>query len=81
LLIQYNAERAVHHRRWETALANWKGPLRLVWGLEDPVSGRHVLEQATKVVPNAAVTQLSGVGHYPQSEAPEAVSAAVRAGD
>ena len=28
LLIKYNAERAIHHRRWETALANWTGPLR-----------------------------------------------------
>src|SRR5271163_1023711 len=27
LLIKYNAERAIHHRRWETALANWTGPL------------------------------------------------------
>ncbi|MDT5352752.1 MAG: hypothetical protein QOJ56_1284 [Mycobacterium sp.] len=80
LLIKYNAERAIHHRRWETALANWTGPLHLVWGLDDPVSGRHVLEQATKVLPHAAVTELAGVGHYPQSEAPQAVIAAVRNG-
>jgi pimeloyl-ACP methyl ester carboxylesterase len=80
LLIKYNAERAIHHHRWEAALANWTGPLHLVWGLEDPVSGRHVLEQATKVLPHAAVTELAGVGHYPQSEAPQAVIAAVRSG-
>jgi pimeloyl-ACP methyl ester carboxylesterase len=80
LLIKYNAERAIHHRRWETALANWTGPLHLVWGLDDPVSGRHVLEQATKVLPHAAVTELAGVGHYPQSEAPQALIAAVRSG-
>ena len=78
LLIKYNAERAIHHRRWETALATWNGPLHLVWGLDDPVSGRHVLEQATKVLPHATVTELAGVGHYPQSEAPQAVAAAVR---
>jgi pimeloyl-ACP methyl ester carboxylesterase len=80
LLIKYNAGRAIHHRRWEAALANWTGPLHLVWGLDDPVSGRHVLEQATKVLPHAAVTELAGVGHYPQSEAPQAVIAAVRSG-
>jgi pimeloyl-ACP methyl ester carboxylesterase len=80
LLIKYNAERAIHHRRWEAALANWTGRLHLVWGLDDPVSGRHVLEQATKVLPHAAVTELAGVGHYPQSEAPQAVIAAVRSG-
>jgi pimeloyl-ACP methyl ester carboxylesterase len=79
LLIRYNAERAVHHRRWERALADWDGPLRLVWGLDDPVSGRHVLDEAVKLLPNAEVTALDGVGHYPQSEAPQAVADAVRA--
>jgi pimeloyl-ACP methyl ester carboxylesterase len=69
LLIRYNAERAIHHGRWEAALANWDGPLHLVWGLEDPVSGRHVLEQAVNVLPNATVTELAGVGHFPPSEA------------
>jgi pimeloyl-ACP methyl ester carboxylesterase len=78
LHIRYNAERAAHHARWEKALADWGGPLRLVWGLDDPVSGRHVLEAATKVLPLAVVTELPGVGHYPQSEAPAAVAAAVR---
>jgi pimeloyl-ACP methyl ester carboxylesterase len=78
LLIKYNAERKIHHRRWEAALANWNGPLHLVWGLDDPVSGRHVLEQAIKVLPHATVTELAGVGHFPSSEAPQAVAAAVR---
>jgi len=78
LLIRYNAERVAHHRRWEKALADWDGPLRLVWGLDDPVSGRHVLEKATTALPHAAVTKLDGVGHFPQSEEPEAVAAAVR---
>ncbi len=78
LLIRYNAERVIHHRRWERALADWDRPLQLVWGLDDPVSGRHVLEQATPVLPRAQITRLDGVGHYPQSEAPAAVAAAVR---
>jgi pimeloyl-ACP methyl ester carboxylesterase len=78
LLIKYNAERQIHHRRWEAALASWDGPLHLVWGPDDPVSGRHVLQQAVKVLPQATVTELAGVGHYPQSDAPQAVAAAVR---
>jgi len=78
LHIRYNAERAAHHRRWERALAAWDGPLQLVWGPEDPVSGRHVLEQAIKVLPRAAVTEIPGAGHYPQSEAPAAVAGAIR---
>lgn len=82
LHIRYNAERAAHHRRWERALikwqADWDGRLQLVWGPEDPVSGRHVLEQAIEVLPRAEVTEIQDAGHYPQSEAPEAVAAAVR---
>jgi pimeloyl-ACP methyl ester carboxylesterase len=80
LLIKYNAERVIHHQRWESALAGWSRPLHLVWGLADPVSGGHVLEQAVKVLPRAVVTELPGVGHYPSSEAPQAVAAAVRRG-
>ena len=78
LHIRYNAERAAHHGRWEKALADWDGPLHLVWGLDDPVSGRHVLEQAIAILPRAEVTELQGVGHFPQSEAPQTVAAAVR---
>jgi pimeloyl-ACP methyl ester carboxylesterase len=78
LLIKYNAERAVHYQRWESALADWAGPLQLVWGLADPVSGSHVLELAVKTLPRAVVTALPGVGHYPSSEAPQTVAAAVR---
>ncbi|KAH8681813.1 alpha/beta hydrolase [Xylariales sp. PMI_506] len=79
LLIRYNTERDQHHRRWEAALTAWKGPLHLIWGLDDPVSGRHVLEQATKMLPRAVVVELDGVGHFPQTEAPEAVASAIRA--
>ncbi|RMZ79590.1 hypothetical protein DV737_g3330, partial [Chaetothyriales sp. CBS 132003] len=78
LHIQYNKEREHHHSRWEAALVAWKGPLYLVWGLNDPVSGRHVLEQATQILPQAVVTELDGVGHFPQTEAPEAVATAIR---
>jgi len=78
LLIKYNAERAAHHERWESALSHWAGPLHLVWGLADPVSGGHVLELAVKALPRAVVTELPDVGHYPSSEAPQAVASAVR---
>lgn len=79
LLIGYNAERAKHHARWEAALAAWTGPLYLIWGLDDPVSGQHVLDLAVKLLPSAKVTRLEGVGHFPQTEAPQAVANAIRA--
>ena len=43
-----------------------------------PVSGGHVLELAVKALPRAVVTELPDVGHYPSSEAPQTVAAAVR---
>ncbi|CAM2836219.1 hypothetical protein H7J50_27135 [Mycobacterium intermedium] len=49
-----------------------------MWGLDDPVSGRHVLQEAVTLLPRAEVTELPGVGHFPPSEAPGAVAAAVR---
>jgi hypothetical protein len=61
LLICYNMERACHHRRWEVALAVWESPLQLIWGLDDPVSGQHVLELATRMLPCAVVTEPDGV--------------------
>lgn len=79
LLIGYNAERAQHHERWEAALSRWTGPLHLIWGLDDPVSGQHVLDLAIKQVNCPVVTRLEGVGHFPQVEAPSAVAKAIRA--
>ena len=79
LHIKYNSEREKHHARWEEALVKWDRPLHFVWGLDDPVSGKHVLDLAVKKYPQAVVTRLPGVGHFPQDEAPEAVVAAIRA--
>lgn len=77
-LIRYNAERARNHRRWLDALVDYDGPLQLIWGLADPVSGEHVLSAARAVLAGAPVTELAGVGHYPQTEDPGAVAVAVR---
>jgi pimeloyl-ACP methyl ester carboxylesterase len=76
-LIRYNAERTRHAGRWESALAAFHGPLTFIWGLEDPVAGRHVLAAARAAYPRATVTELAGIGHYPQLEAPTAVAAAL----
>lgn len=78
--IRYNNERVVHHERWESALAEYQGPLHLIWGMDDPVSGEHVLDLARNWLPRAHITELKGVGHFPQSEAPASVAAAIRDG-
>lgn len=76
--IQYNRERSVHHRRWEDALFSYSGPVQLIWGLSDPISGSHVLELARPKLRDAAIVELPGVGHFPQSESPAEVAAAIR---
>jgi pimeloyl-ACP methyl ester carboxylesterase len=76
-LIGYMAERRRFRERWVGALQQTKAPLRLVCGLDDPVSGAHMVARYRELVPRPDVVELPGVGHYPQLEAPSAVTAAV----
>jgi len=76
--MRYNREREQHAARGEAALSAYEGPLQLIWGLEDPVSGAHVLELARSKLPRAEIVELPGVGHFPQVEAPHRVAAAIR---
>ncbi|MBS0374085.1 MAG: alpha/beta hydrolase [Proteobacteria bacterium] len=69
-LIRYIDERRRWRERWVGALVRTTVPLSLVAGLDDPVSGRHMVERFRELVPAAAVTGLPGIGHYPQLEAP-----------
>ncbi len=75
-LLQYIPERKKHRARWLNAMLSTQVPMRLVNGLDDPVSGRHMLERYCELIPRADVVGLEGIGHYPQVEAPGAVLAA-----
>ncbi len=75
-LIGYIAERKRFRARWvgaTTKARNDNIPLRLIAGADDPVSGRHMAERYAELVPAADIMLLSGIGHYPQLEAPEEV--------
>ena len=72
-LIFYMLERRVHRSRWVGALEQATIPVKLINGTADPISGRHMVERYRELVPQANVTMLEGIGHYPQCEAPEAV--------
>jgi len=48
----------------------------MINGPEDPVTGRHLAEAFHACRPEAYCQLLEGIGHYPQTEAPEAVWAA-----
>lgn len=72
-LIGYMAERRKFRERWVGALQNSSVPLRVVDGLDDPVSGAHMVARYRELVPSPDVVELPGIGHYPQIEAPAAV--------
>jgi len=74
-LIRYMADRRTHKVRWETALEKAPIPLHFVWGMLDPVSGAHMAQQIQARLPGADLLALNDVGHYPQLEVPELVSA------
>ena len=75
-LIGYMAERRQFRARWVGALRTAKTPLRLIDGLADPISGANIVQRYRELVPHADVVELAQVGHYPQLEAPDAVTAA-----
>ena len=76
-LIRYIPERRVNATRWETALEQTAIPVRFVWGMADPVSGAQMAKVIRERRPGADMVELTGVGHYPQLEAPGEVAAAI----
>jgi pimeloyl-ACP methyl ester carboxylesterase len=78
-LIGYMRERRQHRDRWVSALLDESIPLAFVDGLVDPVSGAHMVGKLRETRPGARITELPGIGHYPQNEAPSEVLAAYRA--
>ena len=73
-LLHYMAERRGRRDALVAALVGARRPIAFVWGLDDPVTGAHVLAVVRRLVPAAAVAELSGVGHYPHLEAPDEVA-------
>ena len=72
-LLAYMHERKRHKARWVGALIDAQIPLMHINGADDPVSGRHVFEAWRQLLPGSAALLLPGIGHYPQTEAPDLV--------
>lgn len=72
-LMRYINDRRVNAKRWKNALTEATIPLQFINGPLDPVSGRHLADYCRQLLPDADVTILEGVGHYPQDEAPQEV--------
>jgi pimeloyl-ACP methyl ester carboxylesterase len=73
-LITYMTDRKTYRERWVKALQQSVVPIALINGSADPVSGSHMVARYREVVSSDHfITELPGVGHYPQVEAPQAV--------
>ncbi|WP_148862462.1 alpha/beta fold hydrolase [Marinobacter fonticola] len=75
-LIHYMAERQAHRSRWVGALERAKCPLRLINGVDDPISGEHMVKRYESVVSDPDVVRIDRCGHYPQVEKPAEVYSA-----
>ncbi len=53
-------------------------PAALIWGMKDPAFGRRELERWKNVLPQASVSELPDAGHFPQEEAADQVTTALR---
>ena len=77
-LIGYMSERRQFRSRWVGALQQTSRPLCLIDGVEDPISGAHMVTRYRELVGKQPITELPDVGHYPQVEAPALVLQAFR---
>jgi len=75
-LIRYMQERKQYRDRWVGVLENITMPLRLIDGINDPISGQHMVERYRQLVKQPDIVELKNIGHYPQVEAPNKVLAA-----
>lgn len=73
-LIRYMTERAKYRSRWVGALERMKIPFRFVNGLEDKVSGRHLVARFKEVLPHQKdIIEYENIGHFPHFENPAAI--------
>jgi pimeloyl-ACP methyl ester carboxylesterase len=70
-LIRYIEERRANERRFTGAIETDPSPLRVVWGLDDPIAVPSMVDTLLAARPDATAIRLEGVGHYPMMEAPQ----------
>jgi pimeloyl-ACP methyl ester carboxylesterase len=75
----YMKERADLGEGWVDAMRRTNKPLGFIYGLADPISGEHILNEVETDLPDARCIGLAGLGHYPQIESAQEFSAALRA--
>lgn len=73
-LIGYMTQRRKNRTRWVGALQRTRVPLKLINGAVDPISGAHMVVRYRELIAAPDVSELPGIGHYPQVEAPDSVA-------
>ncbi len=74
-LITYMRDRREHRERWVEAIRGSRVPVALINGSADPVSGAHIVARYRELgLPLDYLAKLPQIGHYPQTEAPLAVT-------
>ena len=74
-MLRYLVERRQQRDRWVKSTEGALIPVLMINGPLDPISGAHLAKAFAERNPRAQVHSLPGVGHYPQTEAPEKVAA------
>lgn len=75
-LITYMTQRKQHRERWVGALVNSLVPVKLIAGALDPISGQHMIDRYCQLIPNANITTMPTLGHYPQVEDAQGITMA-----
>jgi len=75
--IRYIEDRRAEERRFTGAIETHPSPLAVVWGAEDPIAVVAMTDTLVRARPDAAVTILDRVGHYPMIESPTRFAEAV----
>lgn len=71
-MLKYIDERRRHRDRWLLAMQQTSTPMQFINGVQDPISGKHMMERYKELIPQPQTHPLP-VGHYPQLEAPQEV--------
>jgi len=78
--IRYIEERRRRQGRFTGAIEVHPSPLTIVWGADDPIAVPSMATRLHRARPDASLTVLDGVGHYPMIESPVVFAEAVLAG-
>ena len=74
-LMTYINNRREHRERWIAAIADFAGPIALINGSFDPVSGAHMVVRYKELLGEPSfLKEYKDIGHYPAVEAPEQVA-------